>query len=84
MLNNLLQMHLKLLQKERFKKTVETTGDIIGNKTADRITKVSKTSPKNNSKTNEKEIVRERFIPPELRYKIIHDLKLKEKKLLMM
>ena len=60
-------MHLKLLQKERFKKTVETTGDIIGNKTADRITKVSKTSPKNNSKTNEKEIVTERFIPPELR-----------------
>ena len=48
---NLLQMHLKLLQNKQFKKTAEATGDLIGNKIADKITRVSKTSPKNNSET---------------------------------
>ena len=42
MVNNLLLMHLKLLQKERLKKTAEATSDLIGNKIADRITKASK------------------------------------------
>ena len=41
MLNNLLQMYLKLLQK----KPAEVAGDIIGNKIADRAAKVSKTLP---------------------------------------
>ena len=49
-------MHLKLLQKEQFK-TAEATDNLIGNKIADRITKVLKTSPKNNSETNEEEIL---------------------------
>ena len=31
----------------------EATGDLIGNKIADKITKVSKTFPQNNSVTNE-------------------------------
>ena len=44
----------------------------------DRITKVLKTLLKNNSETNEEEILRERFIPLELRHKIINDLRLKE------
>ena len=57
-------------------KTAEATGDLIGNKIADRITKVSKTSPKNISETNKEEILRERFIPLELRYKIIDDQRL--------
>ena len=35
-------MYLKLLQKERFKKTVEATGDLIGNKIADKITRSQK------------------------------------------
>ena len=34
-------MHLKLLQKERFKKTKEAIGDLIGNKIADKITQES-------------------------------------------
>ena len=51
---------------------------MIGNKIADKITKASKTSPKNNSETNEEEILRERFIPPELRHKVINDLRVKE------
>ena len=44
-----------------------------------KITRASKTSAQNNSERNE-EILRERFIPPELRHKIINDLRLKEKK----
>ena len=44
-------MHLKLLQKEQFTKTTEATGNLIGNKIADKIAKVSKTSQQNNSET---------------------------------
>ena len=73
MLNSLLQIHLKLLQKKRFKKTAEPTGDLIGNKIVHRITKIQKTTPKNNSEINE-EILRERFIP----HKIINYLRLEE------
>ena len=40
--------------------------------------KVLKTSLKNNPETNEEEILRERFILPELRHKIINDLRLKK------
>ena len=36
------------------------------------------TSPKNNSETNEEEILREKNTSPELRQKILDDLKLKE------
>ena len=82
MLNNLLQMHLKLFQKKKKnQKTAEAIGDLIRNKIAYRITKVSKTSSKNNSETNEEEILTERFIPPELRHKIINDLRLREERL---
>ena len=41
---------------------------------------VSKTAPKNNLETNEKEILRERIISPEVRDKIIDDLRLKKGK----
>ena len=34
-------------------KTAEVTGDLIGNKIADKISRVSKTSQKNNLETNE-------------------------------
>ena len=77
MLNNLLQMHLKLLRKEWLKKKAELTGDLIGNETADKI-KVSKTSSQNNSETNEEEILRKWFIPSELRHEIIDNLRLKK------
>ena len=46
MLSNLQQMHLKLIQK-----TVEATGDLIGNKISDKVTRVSKSSQKNNSES---------------------------------
>ena len=35
-LKNLVQIHLKMFQKERFKKTGETTGDLIRNEIADK------------------------------------------------
>ena len=56
MLNNLRQMRLELLQKEQFKNS-RTTGDLIGNKIADKITRVTKTSPQNNRETNEEEML---------------------------
>ena len=63
MLKNLLQMHLKLIQNKQFKNSrAEATGDLIGNKIDNKITRASETSPKNNSKTNEEEILKERKI----------------------
>ena len=46
-------MHLKL--KREIQKTAEATGDLTGNKFANKITKVSKYSPKNTSRKVEKE-----------------------------
>ena len=51
--------------------TPETTGDLIGNKIADRITSIGK--PKEKEKTKE---IDEIYIPPEKRQQIIDDLKL--------
>ena len=61
-------MHLKLLQKGVIQKT-PATGDLIGNKIADRITKVSKSLQQNHSETvtneHDKEIPKERYISAE-------------------
>ena len=65
MLNNQQQMHLKLLQKSDLKKA-EATGDLIGNKMANKVKRASKNSQQNNSETvtneNNKEIPKERYI----------------------
>ena len=45
---------LKTALNREIQKTAETTGDLIGNKIAEKITRVSKTSPQNSSETNEK------------------------------
>ena len=42
---------LKTSPKRVIQKTAEATGDLIDNKIADRITKVSKNSPQNNLET---------------------------------
>ena len=68
---------IKSDSKKEIQKTAETIGDLIGNKIADKIARASKNWPQNNSKTNEEEVIRERFIPSELRHKIINDLRLK-------
>ena len=59
-------------------KTTEAASDLFGNKIADRITKVSKTSAQNSLEIikNNKEILKEIYISPEERYKIIDDLRL--------
>ena len=49
---------LKTDSKRAIQKIAEATGDLIGNK----ITRVSKTSPKNNSESNEEETLREIYI----------------------
>ena len=40
-----------MLQKRGIQKIAEATGDLIGNKIADKIIKVSRMSPQNNSET---------------------------------
>ena len=66
--------------KTTSKKVIEVTGNLIGNKIANRITGVSKNSQQNNSKTvtneHDKEIPKERYVSPEKRQKIIDDLRL--------
>ena len=69
---------LKTTPKRTIQKAAEATSDLIGNKIADKIARVSKTLPKNNSETNEEEILRERFMPSELRHKITDDLRLRK------
>ena len=58
---NLLIMLISLLQKRANQKTTKATGDLIGNKIADKIIKVSKTTPQNNSETVESETENARF-----------------------
>ena len=41
----------KLLPKEQFKKTAEATGDLIGNKIADKVTSIGKPKEKEKEKT---------------------------------
>ena len=52
-------------------KTAEDTGDLIGNKIADKITSIGKLKEK--EKTKE---IEETYIPPEKRQQIIDDLRL--------
>ena len=75
----------KTVSKTAFQKMAEETGDLIGNKIADKITKVSRVSPQKSSEIvkNEagnigfdREIPKERYISPEKRQKIIDDLRL--------
>ena len=69
---------LKIAWKRVIQKIAKATGDLIGNKVADRTTKVLKTSPKNTSETSKEEILSKRYVSPALRHKIIDDLRLKE------
>ena len=54
------------------------TSDLISNKTADKITKVSNTANKIEAENTElnKQIPKERYISPEKRQKIIDELRL--------
>ena len=52
-------------------KTTEATGDLVGNKIADKITSIAK--PKDKEKAKK---VEEIYIPPEKKQQIIDDLRL--------
>ena len=71
---------LRTTSKRVIQKRAEATSDLIGNKIANRITNVSRSSPQNNSKTitneHDKEIPKERYISPKERQTIIDDLRL--------
>ena len=71
--------------KRAIQNTAEAIGDLIGDKIADKITKVSRTSSLNSLETVtnkaenirlDREILKERYIFPEKRQKMIVDLKL--------
>ena len=66
----------KTSSKQVIQKTAEVTGDLIGNKSANRITKKLKNSE---IVTNEhdKEIPKERYVPQEERQEIIDKLRSK-------
>ena len=72
---------LKTSSKRVIQKTAEATGDLIGNKNANRIIKASKSSQQNNSETitneHDKEIPKERYVSPEKRQEIIDELRVK-------
>ena len=61
----------KTTSKRIVQKTTEATGDLIGNKIADKNTSIGK--PKEKEKTKETEEI---YIPPEKRQQIIDDLRL--------
>ena len=62
---------VKTASKRVVQKTAETTGDLIGNKIADKITSIGK--PKEKEETKD---IEEIYIPPENRPQIIDDLRL--------
>ena len=60
---------LKTSSKQIIQKIAEGTGDLIGNKTANKITKLPKNSPQNNSETvtneHDKEMPKEKYVFPD-------------------
>ena len=72
---------IKTVSKIAIHEVGEATGDMLfGNKIADKITEISRTSPHNKLETvknkYDKEIPKERYISPEERQKIIDYLRL--------
>ena len=71
----------KTVSKRSIQETTEVTGDLIGNKTAGKITRIEWQNPSSESETpmqteNIDEIPREIHTPPEKRQKIIDELRL--------
>ena len=63
---------IKTASKRAIQKAAEATGDLIGNKTVDKITSVSK----NNDANSKTEVPNKRYISPEERQQIIDELRL--------
>ena len=72
---------IKTASKRVIQKTAETTGDLIGNKIADKITSISKKTPNNNNNNGvELTTYKKRYISPEVRQQIINESRLVPKK----
>ena len=71
---------LKISSKREIQKMGKITGDLISHKIAIKITRISKTSQQNSSKTatnkHDNEITKERYICPDERKTIIDHLRL--------
>ena len=63
----------KTASKRVVQKTAEATGDLIGNKIADKITFIGKPKENENEKTKK---IEEIYIPPEKRHQIIEYIRL--------
>ena len=76
---------IKTASKRAIQKTAEASGDLIGNKIADKITSISNKSnkelPNNDEKEEDIEITtrKKRYISPEERKRIIDELRLAPK-----
>ena len=66
----------KTASKRVVQKTAEATGDLIGNKIADKITLIGKSKNKQKEKKDEINETEEFYIPPEKRQQTIDDLRL--------
>ena len=66
---------IKTASKRAIQKTAEATGDLIGNKIADKTTSISKKSSNNNNNNNNDDVKlithKKRYISPEERLKVI-------------
>ena len=74
---------MKTASKRVIQKTAEATGDLIGNKFADKITSVSKKTSNNNNNNNEDvELTTHKkgYISSEQRQQVINELRLVPKK----
>ena len=79
---------IKTASKRAIQKTTEATGDLIGNKIADKTTSVSNNTNNNNNDNNnnnnnedvELTTHKKRYISPEERQQIINELRLVPKK----
>ena len=71
---------IKTASKRAIPKTAEATGDLIGNKIADKITSISKKSSNNNNDDVELTTHKKSYISPKERHEIINELRLVPKK----
>ena len=69
-------MHLELLQEEQFKEQQKQLVIWSVIKSLTELQKFQKLHQKNNSETNNEEVLGERFMPPGLWHKILKDIKL--------
>ena len=69
---------IKTVSKRAIQKIAEATGDLVGNKIADKITSASRKSRNEEIQSNEvnNEMLKERYISPNERQQIVDELRL--------